>query len=63
MHISKQRFPVKPSEHAGGVGHFTFAYPTDLTRRIADPLGTERILGLTYPNDTEGASQVKASPQ
>jgi YD repeat-containing protein len=42
------------SEHAGGVGRHTFAYPSDLTRRVTDPLGTERVLGLTYPSDTRG---------
>jgi RHS repeat-associated protein len=50
------------SEHAGGVGRHTFAYPTDLTRRITDPLGTERVLGVSYPNDTRGRITSESQP-
>jgi RHS repeat-associated protein len=50
------------SEHAGGVGRYTFAYPTDLTRRITDPLGTERVLGVSYPNDTRGRIVSESQP-
>jgi RHS repeat-associated protein len=50
------------SEHAGGVGRHTFAYPTDLTRRITDPLGTERVLGVSYANDTRGRITSESQP-
>ncbi|MES2757632.1 MAG: RHS repeat-associated core domain-containing protein [Pseudomonadota bacterium] len=50
------------SEHAGGAGRYTFSYPTDLTRRVIDPLGTERIWSLTYPADSRGRVASESRP-
>jgi RHS repeat-associated protein len=50
------------SEHAGGAGRYSFAYPSDLTRRITDPLGTERVVGLTYPSDGRGRIASESQP-
>jgi YD repeat-containing protein len=37
------------SEHAGGANRYVFSYPEKNKRIITDPLGTERVLGITYP--------------
>lgn len=50
------------SEHAGGVSRYTFAYPTDLTRRMTDPLGTERTLGISYASDSRGRITSESQP-
>jgi RHS repeat-associated protein len=50
------------SEHAGGAGRYTFSYPTNVTRRVIDPLGTERFWALTYPSDTRGRVASESRP-
>jgi YD repeat-containing protein len=50
------------SEHAGGVGRYTFAYPTDLTRQVTDPLGTQRSFALSYGRDTRGRITSRSQP-
>lgn len=51
------------SEHAGGVGRYTFDYSSESARRITDPLGTERILNVSYQfNDTRGRITSESQP-
>ncbi|WP_426174419.1 DUF6531 domain-containing protein [Massilia sp. TWR1-2-2] len=50
------------TQHAGGAGRYTFSYPTDVTRRVIDPLGTERLWALTYPSGTRGRVASESRP-
>lgn len=50
------------SEHAGGVERYTFDYSSDSARRITDPLGTERILNVSYFRDTRGRITSESQP-
>jgi uncharacterized protein RhaS with RHS repeats len=50
------------SEHAGGAGRYAFDYSSDASRRIADPLGTERILNVSYFSDTRGRITGESQP-
>jgi YD repeat-containing protein len=50
------------AEHAGGANRYTFAYPSDQTRRVTDPLGTERTYGLYYASDSRGRIASESQP-
>jgi RHS repeat-associated protein len=50
------------AEHAGGANRYTFAYPSDQTRRVTDPLGTERTYGISYASDTRGRVVSESQP-
>ena len=50
------------SEHAGGAGRYTFDYSSETARRITDPLGTERILNVSYFGDTRGRITGESQP-
>jgi RHS repeat-associated protein len=51
------------SEHAGGAGRYTFDYSSESARRITDPLGTERILNVSYLfSDTRGRITAESQP-
>jgi RHS repeat-associated protein len=50
------------SEHAGGVNRYTFTYPSDQTRGVIDPLGTERIYGLYFASDSRGRIASESQP-
>ncbi|MDL2357106.1 MAG: DUF6531 domain-containing protein, partial [Pseudomonadota bacterium] len=50
------------SEHAGGAQRYTFDYSDESARRITDPLGTERILKVSYFYDTLGRITGESQP-
>jgi RHS repeat-associated protein len=51
------------SEHAGGVGRYTFDYSSESARRITDPLGTERSMNVSYLfGDTRGRITAESQP-
>ncbi|MDB5917784.1 MAG: hypothetical protein JWR40_2018 [Massilia sp.] len=50
------------SEHAGGVARYTFDYSSDTARRIIDPLGTERVLNVSYFSDTRARITGESQP-
>jgi RHS repeat-associated protein len=50
------------SEHAGGADRYTFAYPSDSTRVVTDPLGTERVNTVQYFSDTRGRLTAESQP-
>lgn len=50
------------AEHAGGAERYTFAYPSDLTRRVTDPIGTERTYGISYASDGRGRITSESQP-
>lgn len=50
------------AEHAGGVNRYAFAYPSDQTRRVTDPLGTERTYGIYYASDSRGRIASETQP-
>lgn len=50
------------SEHAGGAGRHAFAYPSNATRVVTDPLGTARTFGIQYPADGRGRITGESQP-
>jgi RHS repeat-associated protein len=45
-----------------GASTATFAYPSEQTRRVTDPLGTERAYGLYYASDSRGRIASESQP-
>ncbi|MDL2357800.1 MAG: DUF6531 domain-containing protein, partial [Pseudomonadota bacterium] len=50
------------SEHAGGAQRYRFDYSNASARRITDPLGTERVLSVSYFPDTRGRITAESQP-